>query len=146
MKLRNGLFTGLLFAFTLPFLFAWLGCESDSKSTKSDPASSIEEVVSAWGEVGLDTSKLVSTDERVLEARTCHRGPISGVDVMICRYDTPESALAAREAGLKQIGETTGTALPSGTLLLVVADRTKADPSGKAINSIAKTFRTIAGG
>lgn len=119
-------------------------CESDSE-TKSAPTS-IDEVVSAWTEVGLDASKLAAADERTLAATQCRRGPIGGVDVTICSYPEDTAALEAREAGLKQIGETTGTALPAGRLLLVVADRDKADPHGKTINTIAKTFKTVAGG
>lgn len=140
MQRSNSVLCGIVIA----TLVAASACESDTSS--SNTPTSIDEVVSAWAEVGLDASKLVAADERPLEAQHCRRGPISGVEVTLCRYADASSALAAREKGLKQIGETTGTALPVGELLLVVADRSKADPSGKAINTIAKTFKTIAGG
>jgi hypothetical protein len=135
--------TNILCAIALGALSV-VACESDTKS--SNAPTSIDEVVSAWTEVGLDASKLAAADERALEATQCRRGPISGVEVTICSYAEDSAALAAREAGLKQIGETTGTALPAGKLLLVIADRDKADPNGKAINTIAKTFKAVAGG
>ena len=142
MQPHNSIFI----AIALAALVAGTACEGAEQASQSTSAPSIDEVVSAWTEVGLDATRVVPADERALGAQNCRRGPISGVDVTICIYDDASAALAARQAGLVQIGETTGTALPAGQLLLVVADRTNADPHGKAINTIAKTFRTVAGG
>jgi len=67
-------------------------------------------------------------------------GTVSGIDVVLCGYADAKAAQAAEAAGVAAVGETTGTSLSRDTLLLVVADRRKADPAGRTINQITKTF------
>jgi hypothetical protein len=64
----------------------------------------------------------------------------SGVDVTLCEYADAAQAKAAEAAGISAIGETTGVSLSSGPLLLVLADRRKADPSGRSIHSLVRVF------
>jgi hypothetical protein len=60
---------------------------------------------------------------------------------VVCTFPTPDDAKAAEPKGLTWVGDTTGTSLARGALLVAVADRRKADPSGRTINTIATTFR-----
>jgi hypothetical protein len=65
---------------------------------------------------------------------------VDGLGVTLCSYPDEAGAKAAEPAGLAAVGDATGTALSRGRLLLVVADRAKADPTGKTIDRITKVF------
>jgi hypothetical protein len=63
---------------------------------------------------------------------------VGGLDVLLCVFPNPSAAQAAEEAGRGWIGLTTGSALAKGSVLIGIADRKKADPSGKMINQLMK--------
>ena len=65
-------------------------------------------------------------------------GTVNKVDVLVCNFDTSDAAKQANDAGLQWIGDTTGSSQVRGTLIIVVADRHKADPNGRTINQIFK--------
>ncbi|HTM20796.1 MAG TPA: hypothetical protein VL172_09820, partial [Kofleriaceae bacterium] len=71
----------------------------------------------------------------------CARGDFDRIEVTLCRYQTDDAAKAAPQAGYKIVGDTTGTSLPSGKFLLVIADRDKVDTEGKRLNQIIQTYR-----
>ncbi len=99
------------------------------------------ELVSAWKKAGLDPSGFSTVEGKALGGGTCQAGKVSGVDTTVCEYADADAARKAEPAGLAHVGDTTGAALTQGKLLLVVADRGKADPNGKAIKQIAAAFR-----
>ena len=98
-----------------------------------------DDVVDAWKEAGLEpTSFEKLTDDELGDE--CYLGKVDGLEVTLCRYADAAAAEAARERGLERVGETTGAALPSGRLLLVIADRDRVDPTGRTINKVARAF------
>lgn len=98
-------------------------------------------VVAAWKAAKLDVSALTTVDPKPYSATACRGGTVSGVDVVLCRYGSGEDAHAAEELGLAAVGDVTGAALAHGTQLLVIADRRKADPSGRTVQAIARAFK-----
>ncbi len=105
---------------------------------KAGPAepSSREALLAAWKQAGLIAAGFVVTNSPV--GKDCQLGTVNQLDVMVCSYTTPEEAKAAQAAGLQWVGDTTGAAQAHGSLVIAVADRKKADPSGKTINQILK--------
>ena len=122
---------------------AAIGCSKDDKGkgAASSGGGNDDATVAAWKKAGLEVSALTDVDAKPYSAQKCSGGTVSGVDVVLCKYDTGEDAKAAEEPGLDQIGNATGASLAKGARLLVVADRRKADPSGRTIDTITKTFR-----
>ncbi|HVK77397.1 MAG TPA: hypothetical protein VM734_29020 [Kofleriaceae bacterium] len=98
-------------------------------------------VVAAWKKAGLEVSALTDADAKAYSAEGCRSGTVSGVDVVLCKYDTGEDAKAAEDPALTSLGGVTGAAIAKGARLLVVADRRKADPTGRTIDAITKAFR-----
>jgi hypothetical protein len=93
-------------------------------------------VIDAWKKGGLDASAFATAATPI--GKDCAAGTVGKVDVLVCSYTTPDEAKAAQDAGLQWVGDTTGASQARGTLLIAVADRRKADPSGKTINQIFK--------
>lgn len=123
-----------------------LGCgQDDAKAAPGKgPAPDDEALIAAWRKAGLEVSALSEVDAAPYAAQRCRGGTVSGVDVVLCSYDTGEDAAAADDAALALLekgGVTTGSALARGKSLLVVADKRKADPSGRTINAITAAFR-----
>jgi hypothetical protein len=97
-------------------------------------------VVDAWKQAGLTVSAMTA-DQSGAIGKDCTAGTVSGVDVVLCKFATTDEAKAAEAKGYEWVGATTGTALAHANMLVVVADRRKADPTGRTINTITKTFR-----
>lgn len=116
-------------------LWPLAGCEEEP-----DAASSV--VINSWLQQGLGPADFQKLDDKALgKDAMCKQSKLKGLETTLCQYPDPAAASAARKAGLTHVGEVTGVALPAGNLLLIVADRDKADPSGRAINEIVKIFR-----
>jgi hypothetical protein len=113
-----------------------------SKDAKSNPGTGKAEdaMVAAWKKAGLDVSAFTDVDGKKYAAQACRGGTVGGVDVVLCSYDTGEDAKAAEDPGLAGVGDATGAALAHGSRLLVVADRRKADPTGRSIDAITRAF------
>ena len=115
---------------------ALVACDKgDSKSAPSGK----EHLVTAWQKAGLTVSSLTQ-DKSGTIGTDCATGTVNKVDVAVCTFKTPGEAKAAEAKGWQWIGANTGTALTQGPLVLAVADRANADPSGRTINTISKTF------
>lgn len=56
--------------------------------------------------------------------------------MLLCCFGSDRDAKAAEGDALTWVGDTTGVARAQGPVLIVVADRHKADPSGKTINQV----------
>jgi hypothetical protein len=106
---------------------------------KSDGGATAD-LVGAWQQAGLDPTSFQPIDAKALGG-TCRAGKVKGVDATVCEFEDADKAKRAEAAGLAQVGDATGASIAQGKLLLVLADRSKADPSGKNIKEIAKVFR-----
>lgn len=105
---------------------------------KSGPAepSSRDALVAAWKQAGLHPGDFKPAQSPI--GNDCQLGAVDNVDVMVCSFGSPDAANAAQNAALQWVGDTTGAAQAHGALVIAVADRKKADPSGKTINAILK--------
>jgi hypothetical protein len=102
-------------------------------SKKTGP-SSRDGVIAAWKKGGLAPSAFAVANTDI--GKDCASGTVNKLDVLVCVYPSAKDATAAEDAGLKWVGDTTGAARAQGATLIVVADRHKADPSGRTINQI----------
>jgi hypothetical protein len=115
-------------------LGASAGCD-DKPAAPSGPGA----VFDAWKSAGLTVSTL--TASAPLAGGECRAGSANGVEVTLCTFADDKTATGAQPAGLAVIGDATGASLAQGSMLLVVADRRKTDPTGKTINQLTKVFR-----
>lgn len=99
-------------------------------------AGSRDAVVEAWKKGGLTPSALTAATTPV--GKDCQRGTVGAIDVLVCVYPSAAEAKAAEEAGLAWVGDTTGAAQATGSVLIAAADRRKSDPSGRTINQLMK--------
>jgi hypothetical protein len=100
----------------------------------------VDALMKSWGDAKLQVSAFAPVDGKAYAGGTCQAGTVSGVDTVLCSYPDAKAAKAAEAAGLAAIGETTGSSLSRDNLLLVVSDPRKADPSGRTINAVTKSF------
>lgn len=108
---------------------ALAGCSKDASGPTSRDG-----VVAAWKKGGLEPSELKTTKTDV--GKDCAAGTVGKLDVLVCTFTTEADAKAAEDAGLAWVGDTTGASKALGEMLVVVADRKKADPNGKLINQL----------
>jgi hypothetical protein len=104
------------------------------------PGGAVAELIMAWQQAGLDTTAFQAADARALGGK-CSAGKVKGVDATVCEFEDADKAKRAEPQGLALVGEATGASLAQGKMLLVLADRGRADPTGKNIQAIAKVFR-----
>ena len=102
--------------------------------TKKSGPTSRQGVIDAWKKGGLEPSAFTTAKTDI--GKDCASGTVNKLDVLVCTYATENDAKAAEEAGLAWVGDTTGASRAQGETLIVVADRHKADPSGRTINQI----------
>jgi len=95
-------------------------------------------VLDAWKKAGLAPSAFTAAQNSPV-GKDCAQGSVNNIDVLVCNFASEAEATAAVDAGLKWVGDTTGISTPKGTVLVVAADRKKADPSGTTINKLMKT-------
>jgi len=120
---------------------AAVGCDKDEGAGKPAAAGGVSAVLEAWKQAGLTVSAFDAADGGKYGGGDCKSGTVNGVDAVLCSYATVDLAKAAEAPGLVVVSDTTGASLAEGKLLLVVADRRKADPQGKTINQATKLFR-----
>jgi hypothetical protein len=111
-------------------LLAVAACGKD----KPKGATSRDGVVAAWKKGGLEPSELKPAKTNV--GKDCASGTVSKLDVLVCTFPNEADAKAAEDAGLAWVGDTTGVSKAQGEMLIVVADRKKADVSGKTITQL----------
>jgi len=93
-------------------------------------------LLDAWKKGGLSPSAFTASQSPI--GKDCAAGTVNNVDVIVCQFATPDDAKKAEDAGLQWVGDTTGAAHALGSLVIGVADRRKADPSGRTINQLFK--------
>jgi hypothetical protein len=117
-----------------------LGCSKDEGKDGGKPgasaAGSRDAVLETWRKGGLAPSPFAAAT--VAFAKDCQSGNVNNVDVLLCELPSEAEAKTAEEQGLAWIGEATGISRAAGKLLIVAADRRKADPSGKTLNQLTK--------
>jgi hypothetical protein len=101
------------------------------------PVDAREEILEAWRTGKLAPSALEVTQAPDVGA-DCKASTVNAVELLLCAYPSAADANAAEERGLAWVGDATGAAKVSGTVLVVVADRRKTDPTGKTINQLLK--------
>jgi len=122
-------------------LLASRGCgdKSDKQAGGVAPAS-FDDLEDGWKAAGLSPGGFAAIDGQALGNGQCKAGAVNGLDVTVCEYPSPAAAEAAKPSGLAAVGAVTGAAIVAGKRLLVVADRKKADPSGRSIDKLIKVF------
>ena len=105
----------------------------------SDKPSSRDGVIAAWKKAGLEPSSFTPATTQV--GKDCVSATVNKLDVLICSFGFEQEAKVAEDNGLAWIGDATGASRAQGSTLIVVADRHKADPSGRTINQLV-TLRT----
>src|SRR4051812_30879971 len=118
-------------------VFAVLAGCSGTPPAKTTPR---DAVLEAWKADKLTPSAL--TAQTVAFGKDCQGGSVEGIEVLVCNYASPAEAKAAEDAGLGWVGQATGASQARGAALVVLADRKKADPSGKTINRLLKLAPT----
>jgi hypothetical protein len=111
-------------------LVAAAACSKDTPKG----ATSRDEVVAAWKKGGLEPSELKPVKTSV--GKDCAAGTVAKLDVLVCTFPNAADAKAAEDAGLQWVGDTTGVSKAQSEMLIVVADRKKADVSGKTISQL----------
>ena len=114
------------------WLLIALAAVACSKSGKG--ASSKDGVIVAWKKGGLDPSDLKETKSNI--GKDCATGTVNKLDVLVCTFANEKEAKAAEDSGLEWVGDNTGVSKAQGELLIVVADRKKADPTGKVMSQV----------
>jgi hypothetical protein len=97
-------------------------------------SASRDDVIAAWQKAGLQTSSFTAVTVEL--AKDCASGTVNNLDVLICVYASEAEAKAAQDRALKWVGDYTGASKAQGPVLIAVADRRKADPSGRTIHQV----------
>ena len=123
---------------TLVLLLALASCSKDDGTGRGEATGELsrDRIVAAWKKGGLEPSPLTAATTTI--GKDCQSGTVNGVDVMVCQYATPEEAKAADPKGYEWVGEATGSVVVAGKVLVVIADKRKADPSGRTVDKLMK--------
>lgn len=104
--------------------------------------SGIAQSIASFKASGHAVDEFKDTNAGALGAKKCQTGTIERLDVLLCDYASAEDAAQGQPAA-EAWGANTGTVVVlhrKGTLF-AVADRSHADPDGKIIAALSKTFR-----
>jgi len=99
-----------------------------------------EDIIDAWRDAGQSPGEFKDVGEK-LPGGKCYAGKVAGLDATVCQFKEAELARKAEDAGWELVGNTVGSSLASGKVVLVIADPRKEDPSGRRINEVIQTFR-----
>jgi hypothetical protein len=104
----------------------------------------VDTVLGAWTGEGFNTQGVVNIEPDNWSAGACSRGTVTGIDVLICEYATDEALAVGEKKIMSDWAEesvATGAVLHASRTTLAIADRNKADPNGRVIARLIKTFR-----
>ena len=113
---------------------------ANGDTNATPPSGAAADVIDAWKQAGLTVSAFTPADGKAVGG-DCSSGTVGGIDVVLCSFNDNAAAKKAEDAGYATVGSTTGVSLSNGSMLLIAADRRKADPSGRTINQLAKLFK-----
>lgn len=100
------------------------------------PTTPRDVILAAWKADKLAPAALAPAS--VAFGKDCQTTAVDGIDALLCNFASPDEAKSAEDAGLAWIGAATGASRAYGAGLVVLADRKKADPSGRTINRLLK--------
>jgi hypothetical protein len=113
------------------------GCDGKKKRPSGFPAS----VLHDFKAKGIEASKFQKTDPAPYGAKTCSEGQVEGLAVLLCQYESADSAKGSESKLLTYVqGAVTGVVRTRGKVALVVADPDKMDLRGKNIAKMVKAF------
>ena len=116
-----------------------------TKAAEVEAEEAFHDVVTAsLKKVGLEPEAFEQAAARPYEAKKCARGEVSKLDVLVCDFEG-EPAAQAGEKKLEQFvdGAVSGAVRRTGTRVLAVADRKKADLKGEGINKVLKAIKKM---
>lgn len=119
-------------------LVAAIGC--GKKATEGGVT--LQQVNDAFNGAGIKTDAFQPTDPSKFRAQKCVAGSVDGVDTVVCEYGSADALALGKKAGEQWAANaTTAAVLGNGRAVLAVADRGRADPSGKTIHKITQAFK-----
>lgn len=102
--------------------------------------------IARFTDAGHSVAAFATTDASALGAKECQAGTVDRISVLVCEYASSDTAGASQPAAERWAGETgTGVVLRRGKVLMGLADRNNADPTGKTISALTKLFRRAKG-
>jgi len=105
---------------------------------------STDAVIDAFRSSGLDVAGLATAEADPWGADVCSSGKVSSVDVVICEF-TSDTQLGKTEADAvrdwNSMNVDTGVVMHNERTLLIVVDRGRKDPSGRAISKMVAAFK-----
>lgn len=115
------------------------GDTSGAKTTEeAKPLSDAKKsLVEAWKKAGLTPAEMTAATGAF--GKDCNSTTINKLEVVVCELPSADEAKKAEAQGLEWVGTTTGAAWTAGPLVIAVADRKKADATGKTINQLMKS-------
>lgn len=117
------------------------GCR---KRSHVDGTVAVDTILAAWTAEGFATAAVANVEPDPWSAGACSRGSVAGLDVLLCEYANDETMRAGEQKVMsdwQRESVPTGAAAQTSRTLLAIADRTAADPSGKTIARLVKSFR-----
>ena len=98
--------------------------------------------LSALQAAGHSTAGFAATEARPFQAKACQAGTLERVSAVLCEYGSVEALALGQQGAEEWIGQAAaGVVLRRDLYLLALADRDRADPNGRAVAAIGKTFR-----
>jgi hypothetical protein len=131
-----------IFVFVIALAASAAACSTkEGGKATAKPVTSADALQVKLLAAGLQLGTMAPVEVAALSGGTCKRGEASGVEVTLCEYPDAARAKKLEAVALDIVGDTTGSALAEGKLLLVVADRKNVDKDGKRIDTITRAFR-----
>ena len=109
-----------------------------------DGTVAVDTILKAWGAEGFATNAVANIEPDAWSAGACSRGSVAGLDVLLCEYASDETMTAGEQKMMSDWqaeSVATGAAVRTSRTLLAIADRNRADPSGRTIARLIKSFR-----
>lgn len=98
--------------------------------------------LSALKDGGHAVGEFTDTDPAPLHAKACKTGTLDKVPALLCEFASADAVSMGQSGVEAWLGQTaTGVVLRRDLFLLGLSDRERADPNGKAISKLRRTFQ-----
>ena len=107
---------------------------------------STDMVLDAFRDSGLDVAGVANAEADPWGADLCSSGKISGVDVVICEFTNDAQLGKTRADAVRDwdsVNVDTGLVAQNQRTLLIVVDRGRQDPHGRAISKMVTAFKRV---
>ena len=104
---------------------------------------STDAVLGAFKDASLDVSAVSNADADNWGADVCSSGRVAGVEVVICEFTNEQQLGKTEEDTVRDwssLNVDTGVVTRNGRTLLLIVDRNKQDPYGRAIGRMVAAF------